>query len=97
MALARHGFFVMNCADPARNARRACRVEIKPKDVKVAIVHAQNICFGHEDTAACKVAWDRVEDLSTGLAKQMERKLLLKNMAEVMCEEDPAACREYDV
>lgn len=74
-------------------ARRYRRRDLTPKDVKMAIQHAQNICFGYEDTVACRVAWDRVEEVSSALARQMERKLLSKSMYE----DDPLACREYDV
>jgi hypothetical protein len=93
LAVSRPVFQVRASAESSRK----CRTDLKPKDVKMAIQHAQNICWGHEDTAACRIAWDQVEEMSTALARQMERKLLLKNVAEVLCEEDPLACREYDV
>ena len=72
------------------------RTKLRPKDVHQAIQHAQLLCYNFEDTPACKVAWDRVEEMSSELARQREEALLLKNMME-QCEEDPEACREYDV
>ncbi len=95
LASARPVFRVNASAGPGSN--RKCRKDLKPKDVKMAIQHAQSICWGYEDTSACQVAWDHVEEISSALARQMERRLLRKNMIEVMCEEDPLACREYDV
>lgn len=77
----------------APRPRRSCRVKIKVSDIKLAINQAQNICFGHADEPACRVAWDRVEELSSALARQRERELLDK----IQCEEDPLACREYDL
>ena len=93
LAVSRPHFFVAAGNGPRKALRRH---RIRPKDVKVAIQYAQNVCFGYEDSSSCRVAWDRVEELSSALARQMERELLEKNQAE-LCEEDPSACREYDV
>ena len=92
MALARHQIFA--CVH--RPDKNSCRIRIKPKDVARAVQHAQLICYNFEDTQACKMAWDAVEDLSRGLAKQRERELLRKNLDDI-CFEDPSACKEYDV
>jgi hypothetical protein len=72
------------------------RRKLRPSDVKQAIQHAQLICYNFEDTPACRVAWDRVEELSSALARQRERELFKKNLDE-MCLEDPVACKEYDI
>lgn len=50
------------------------RARIKPVDVKQAINHAQLVCHGYEDTPECRVAWDRVEEISGAFARQRERK-----------------------
>ena len=55
--------------------------------------HAKMICKGHEDTVECKLAWDRVEDIHKGIRKTKER----TNKVDLLCEDDPLACREYDV
>lgn len=72
------------------------RTKLRPKDVAQAVNHAQLICFGHEETAACRVAWDRVEELSSELARQREAELIEKALTE-MCEEDPSSCKEFDL
>jgi hypothetical protein len=72
------------------------RTKLRPKDVEQAIQHAQLICFGHEDMPACRVAWDRVEEVSSALARQREAELAAQSLAE-MCEEDPSSCKEFDV
>lgn len=68
---------------------------VKIGDVKRSIQHARNVCYGFEDTESCRVAWDQVEEISSAYARERERELLTK--AHDPCEDDPAACREYDV
>ncbi len=58
------------------------------------ILHAQLICKGYEDTIECKLAWEHVEELKKAARKKKARAPPKK---ELMCEEDPLACREYDV
>ena len=48
--------------------------KLTPKDVKRAIRQAHNVCYNSEDTPACRVMWDRVDELSHALARQEERK-----------------------
>lgn len=91
MAVARPVFSVR-----AEGSGKACRAKVTIKNVKMAIQQAQNICYGHEDEPACRVAWDNVEEMSKAYARQREREILIKNQEE-LCKEDPMACREYDV
>ena len=60
--------------------------KLTPKDVKRAIRQAHNVCYNSEDTPACRVMWDRVNELSHALARQQERE-----------REDELETREYDV
>lgn len=92
LAVAKPRIFAKKGDDP----KPVRRTKLRPKDVQQAIQHAQLLCYNFEDTPACKVAWDRVEEMSSELARQREEALLIKNMAE-QCEEDPTSCREYDV
>lgn len=94
LAVARPQFFV-RAEGSGRNSRVPKR-RLKPADVKVAIQHAQLVCYNYEDTPACRVAWDQVEEVAGALARQREQELLLANILE-QCEEDPLACREYDL
>jgi len=87
---------VMAVARPVFSVRAEGSGKVTIKNVKVAIQQAQNICYGHEDKQACRVAWDNVEELSSAYARQREREILIKNQEE-LCKEDPIACREYDV
>ena len=34
------------------------------KQIKEAIKQAQTLCYNHEDTIECRIAWDLVEELS---------------------------------
>ena len=88
------------CAKKGDDPRPARRTKLRPKDVQQAIQHAQLLCYNFEDTPACKIAWDRVEELSSELARQREENLRIKALAEELaelCTDDPLECREYDV
>ena len=66
--------------------------KLAPKDVKRAIQQAHNVCHNSDDTPACRVMWDRVDELSRALARQRERE----------AEQEPdlwdeLETREYDV
>lgn len=95
LAVARPQILAKKGADP----HPPKRTKLRPKDVEQAIQHARNLCFNFEDTPACKVAWDRVEELSSELARQREENLRIKALAEEMeeCDADPESCRVYDV
>lgn len=96
LAVAKPTFFAKKGPDP----RPAKRSKLRPKDVEHAIQQARNLCYQFEDTPACKVAWDRVEELSSELARQREENLRIKALAEEieeLCADDPLYCREYDV
>ena len=60
--------------------------KLTPKDVKRAVRQAHNVCYNSEDTPACRVMWDRVDELSHALARQEERE-----------REEELESREYDV
>lgn len=73
------------------------RTKVQPKHLKLAIQHAENLCYGiNADTPACRVAWDRVEELSAERARQREEERRAEKEF-IMCEIDPRACKEYDV
>lgn len=96
LAVARPQILTSKGADP----RPAKRTKLRPKDVEQAIQQATNLCFNFEDTPSCKVAWDRVEELSSEMARQREENLRSKALAEELeelCAVDPLECREYDV
>ena len=87
-------------AKKGADTRPTRRTKLRPKDVELAVQHAKNLCFNFEDTPACKVAWDRVEELASELARQREETLRIKALAEELeelCAVDPLQCREYDV
>ena len=48
--------------------------KLTPKDIRRSIQQAHNVCYNSEDTPACRVMWDRVDELSHALARQEERK-----------------------
>ena len=96
LAVAKPQFFAKKGPDP----RPGKRSKLRPKDVEQAIQQARNLCYNFEETPACKIAWDRVEELSSDLARQREENLRIKALAEELeelCAADPLECREYDV
>lgn len=92
LAVAKPRIFAQKSGDDPRPKR----VKLRPKDVERAVHHAQLLCYGYEDTPACRVAWDRVEEISSAFARQREEELAAKTQRE-MCEADPSSCKEYDV
>jgi len=82
-AAARPVIFTKSGGDP----RPVRRTKIRAKDVELAIQQATNLCFNFEDTTACRMAWDRVEELSSEYARQRYE----------IPREDPLETREYDV
>jgi hypothetical protein len=96
LAVARPQILAKKGADP----RPAKRTKLRPEDVEQSIQQAKNLCYNYEDGPACRVAWDRVEELSSELARQREDDLRTKALAEELeelCAIDPLECREYDV
>ena len=96
LAIAKPQILAKKGADP----RPAKRTKLRPKDVEQSIQQAKNLCYNYEDTPACRVAWDRVEELASELARQREEDLRIKARAEELeelCAVDPLECREYDV
>jgi len=96
VAVARPVILAKKGADPRPNRR----TKLRPKDVEHAIQQATNLCYNFEETPACRVAWDRVEELSSELARQREENLRIKALSEELaelCSDDPLYCREYDV
>jgi hypothetical protein len=96
LAIAKPQILAKKGADP----RPAKRTKLRPKDVEQSIQQAKNLCYNYEDTPACRVAWDRVEELASELARQREEDLRIKALAEELeelCAVDPLECREYDV
>jgi CP12 domain len=79
------------CSKPVIPPRR-----LAPKDIKRAIQQARNVCYNAETTPACRVMWDRVDELSHALARQQERELIKKSVDEDMREQELEK-REYDV
>lgn len=55
------------------------------------INHAKLICFGHEDTQECRVAWDQVEDYARAVRIVNMRKHPPKKLPY-----SERALREYD-
>lgn len=52
---------------------------VRPRHVKESIQHARLLCQNFEDTIECKLAWEKVEELSAALNDQ---KKLLEEEAE---------------
>lgn len=88
--------FFVRAEGSGRHVNKVRRSRLKTSDVKQAIQHAQLVCYGYEESPACRVAWDRVEEISSAFARQRERERERELIAE-RCEEDELACREYDV
>ena len=51
------------------------RKKVTKNDLRRAIQHAKNICYNFEDTPACRIAWEKVEDISDELESQTRDKV----------------------
>ena len=89
LASERPKFFV-RCEGPKRIPVR----KLRTSDIKHAIRHAQLVCYNFEDTPACRVAWDAVEEISSAFAKQRERELAEETWDS---SNSPHASKEFDV
>jgi CP12 domain len=81
-----HSLPIICCTKPPRR--------IQPKHLKLAIQYARNVCYESKDVPACRVAWDRVEEVSAAMYREREAE---RERDDEMCIIDPIACREYDV
>ena len=72
------------CAVPPRK-----RTVVKKAEIKQAITQATNLCIGYEDTVECRLAWEKVEELSAALADQEAQRPVLPRTER--------ANREYDL
>jgi len=61
LALARVPMVVRATAQPQKPRRN----KIKANDIKIAIDQARLLCFNFEDTVECRLAWEKVEELSS--------------------------------
>jgi glyoxylate carboligase len=46
------------------------RSVVRPHEVKKAIEQARNLCFNYESSVECRIAWEKVEELSAELDRQ---------------------------
>ena len=72
------------CAVPPRK-----RTVVKKAEIKQAITQATNLCIGYEDTVECRLAWEKVEELSAAFADQEAQRPVLPRTER--------ANREYDL
>ena len=73
------------------------KTRVKPKEIKRAIDHAKLLCLNFEDTVECRLAWEKVEELSSA---HHDQKYYEKKDSENNLNEDrrlSASKREYDV
>lgn len=70
------------------------RTPVKQKDLMNAIEQAKQICYNFEDTIECRMAFDRVEELSSELARQRDEMRRIVDDIEFFSEIET---REYDL
>jgi hypothetical protein len=78
-------------------ARNHSKTRVKPKDIKRAIEQAKLLCVNFEDTVECRLAWEKVEELSSA---HHDQEYYEKKDGENKLNEDrrlSASKREYDV
>jgi hypothetical protein len=83
---------VFATAKPSR--KKTKRTPVKPHELREAINHAKNLCFNYENSIECRLAFERVEELSAELARQRDEIAMFVSEAEYFSEIET---REYDV
>ena len=77
------------------------RNKVKAKDIKSAIDQAHLLCFNFEDTIECRLAWEKVEELSSAYNDQWVGEMKTRHRtAELALDEARRLAlenREYDV
>jgi hypothetical protein len=84
---------VFATAKPSKK-KASARTPVKPHELRQAIEHAKNLCFNYEDSIECRLAFERVEELSAELARQRDEIAMFVAEAEYFSEIET---REYDV
>jgi CP12 domain len=80
------------CATPPKVNHRHV---VKVHHIKKAITQARNLCFNYEDTIECRLAWEKVEELSSSLHRQKTREAV-QELDDSMWW-DPLELRMYDI
>lgn len=52
------------------------RTPVRVHHLKQAIKHASNLCINFEDTTECKLAWERVDEISDEMDRQREEEII---------------------
>jgi hypothetical protein len=78
-------------------ARPKMRTQVKARDIKRAIDHAQQLCMHFEDTIECRLAWEKVEELSIAYNDQKFFEKVGDDRAAAERRRLEAREREYDV
>ena len=73
---------------------RKMRTPVKRRELQQAIDHAKNLCYNFEDSIECRLAFERVEELSAELARQRDEINMFIAEAEYFSDRET---REYDV
>jgi len=76
------------------SGKKTKRTPVKPKELRQAIDHAKNLCFNFENSIECRIAFERVEELSAELARQRDEIAIFVAEAEYFSDLET---REYDL
>lgn len=70
--------------------KKTKRTPVKPNELRQAIEQAKNLCLNFEDSIECRIAFDRVEEISAELARQRDEIAMIEYFSDL-------ETREYDV
>ena len=83
----------MATAKPPGRVRKT-RTPVKRRELNQAIEQAKNLCYNFEDSIECRLAFERVEELSAEMARQRDEINMFVAEAEYFSDRE---VREYDV
>jgi len=70
--------------------KKTKRTPVKPNELRQAIEQAKKLCLNFEDSIECRIAFDRVEEISAELARQRDEIAMIEYFSDL-------ETREYDV
>ena len=72
------------------SGKKTKRTPVKPKELRQAIDHAEKLCLNYENSIECRIAFERVEELSAELARQRDEIAMVEYFSDL-------ETREYDL
>lgn len=58
------------CVASSKGPKKPKRSAVHLREIKTAIDQARNLCYNYESSVECRIAWEKVEELSAAFDRQ---------------------------